>query len=284
MLMSDCRDKITNKLPMLTKTERKVADYVLGDYDNILKYTVADLARNAEVSDAAVVRFCQSVGFRGYQDFKMSVAGDVIPQEKQLDPTLDKGDSPEDICSKNFGAGIRVLQATLDNLDCNDIKLVAERIAEAKELVIFGTGGSQMVAKDAQHKFLKIGKRAVVHGDIDMQLMSASLMDKEDVALCISFSGANRSLLNCIKTAKENGAFTVGIISEIKSPIVRQKLLDVLIYAAHDETIFKSESVSTRFAQLAVIDSIVSMVAFDKYDTSLKSIRSTRSATSHNKV
>ena len=114
--------------------------------------------------------------------------------------------------------------------------------------------------------------------------MSSSLAREGDVALCISFSGGNNSIISCMRNAKNNGAYTVGIISLPKSALVRHKLLDAVIYSAYDKTIFQSESVSTRIAQLAVIDSLVSKVAFMDYEKSLHSIASTRRATSENKI
>lgn len=284
MLKTNCREQIIHKLPLLTKTERKIAEYVLNNYELILRYSVAELAHETGVSDATVVRFCRSVGYLGYQDFKIHLAGDLIPQEQQLNPTITRDDDTQTICRKTFTAEINVLQATLINLDFAVIEKIAEKISRAGQLIILGTGGSQVVAMDAQHKFLKVGIRCFVYEDIDLQLMSSCLVGEGDVVICISFSGGNRNVINCLKYAKDAGAYTVGILSQIKSPIVRQKLLDAVVYSAFDETIFQSESVSTRIAQLAILDSIVSKVAFMEYDRSLDAIQKTRRATSENKV
>lgn len=280
-MVGDCREKIVGKLPQLTSTEAKLAQYILEHYEEVLYYNVSELAKHAHVSDATVVRFCKSVGYRGFTDFKMNAARDLVPVERQFDPILERGDDTETVCRKVFTSEINVLNRTLLGLDMAVMRRVAERIYKAKRLIFFGTGGSHIVAKDAQHKFLKIGVMALAHDDIDLQLMSSALVTKGDVAICISFSGSNYHVINCMKAAKKNGAYCVGVISQVKSPLGR--IVNDVLCSAYDETIFQSESVSTRIAQLAILDAIVNNVAFYDYERFNAAIGRTREATSESK-
>ena len=146
---------------------------------------------------------------------------------------------------------MNVLNRTLASLDTNELKVVAEKIEKAEKIVFFGSGGSLIVAKDAAHKFMKIGIRAFVYEDIDLQLMSSSLMNEKEVAIGISHSGSNRNVIDCIKNAKENGAETIAIVGQGKTPL--SKIADMILYCSSEETMFESESVSTRIAHLAII-------------------------------
>ncbi|MDD3412942.1 MAG: MurR/RpiR family transcriptional regulator [Lachnospiraceae bacterium] len=281
MIAGNCKEKIWGKLPQLTSTEAKVANYVLDHYEAVLQYNVSVLAKKAGVSDATIVRFCRSIGYKGFQDFKMNAARDILPRAKQFDPILEQEDDSETVCNKIFTSEINVLNRTMLGLDMAVINKVVDKIYKARQVVIFGTGGSYIVARDAQHKFLKIGVKTMVYDDIDMQMMASSLMDKNDVAICISFSGSNYLSIECMQKAKSCGAYCVGIISQGKSPM--SKIVNATIYSAYDETLFQSESVSTRIAQLAIIDAIVSNVAFKDYDGAYNAIQLTREATSQNK-
>ena len=127
---------------------------------------------------------------------------------------------------------------------------------------------------------MKIGIRAFVYEDIDLQLMSSSLMNEKEVAIGISHSGSNRNVIDCIKNAKD-GAETIAIVGQGKTPL--SKIADMILYCSSEETMFESESVSTRIAQLAIIDAIVAIVAFDNYEESYTAIQRTRRATSENK-
>ena len=266
----------------MTNTEGKIANYVLEHYDEVLNYNISELAEKAGVSDASVVRFCKNLGYKGYQDFKVNAARDVLPRDKHFNPSLEQGDDTETICKKIFTSEINVLNRTMASMDVASIEKVAEQIWKASRVVIFGSGGSLNVAKDAQHKFMKIGVRAFVYDDMDLQLMVSSLMKPDEVAFGISHSGSNYSLINCMKNAKENGASTVGLVAQGKSPL--SKMVDVPLYCASEATMFRSESVSTRIAQLAMIDSIVAVVAFKDYEESYNAIQRTRKATIGNKL
>lgn len=281
MVGESCKEVIQGKKHRLTNTELKLADYILEHYDEALNYNVTELADSAGVSDASVVRFCKKLGYKGYQDFKVNVAKDVLPRDRHFNPGLEQDDDIETICKKIFLSEVNVLNRTLASLDTNELKVVAEKIEKAEKIVFFGSGGSLIVAKDAAHKFMKIGIRAFVYEDIDLQLMSSSLMSEKEVAIGISYSGSNRNVIDCIKNAKENGAETIAIVGQGKTPL--SKIADMILYCSSEETMFESESVSTRIAQLAIIDAIVAIVAFDNYEESYTAIQRTRRATSENK-
>ncbi|MDD3139459.1 MAG: MurR/RpiR family transcriptional regulator [Lachnospiraceae bacterium] len=281
MIQGNCKEVIRGKIPQLTNTETKVANFILDNYDEVLQCNVSDLAKKADVSDATIVRFCRSVGYKGFQDFKINAAQDILPKAKQFDPILEQEDNTETICKKVFTSEINVMNRTLVGLEIDTIDTIVSKICKSRQIIIFGTGGSYVVAKDAQHKFLKIGIHAMVYDDIDMQLMAASMMTDLDMAICISFSGSNYLMVECIKSAKASGAYCVGIVSQGKSPLT--KVVDATLYSAFDENLFQSESVSTRIAQLAIIDSIVSCVAMRDYDKSYNAIQLAREATSRNK-
>lgn len=281
MVEISCKEKIRGRMHLMTITEMKIADYVLNNYEAVLNNNITELAENSGVSDASVVRFCKGLGYKGYQDFKVNAARDVLPKDKHFNPSLKQSDDDETICKKIFSSEIEVLKRTLSSLDMDTISNIVEIILNAKKIIFFGSGGSLLVGKDAQHKFMKIGISIFVYEDIDMQLMSSSLMKKEDVALCISHSGSNYNVLQCLKNAKENGAKTIALVTQGKTPI--SKSADFVLYTASEETMFRSESVSTRIAQLAVLDTLISIVAFRNYDKSYQAIQETRKSTSQNK-
>lgn len=282
MVGESCKEKIRGRMHLLTNTEMKVATYVLEHYEQVLGLNITELAEEAGVSDASVVRFCRSVGYKGYQDFKVNAARDVLPREKHFNPSLEKDDDVETICKKIFTSEVNVLNHTLAGLDIDVMKEIADCIRKAEKLVFFGTGGSMLVARDAQHKFMKIGIRAMVYEDMDLQLMVSSLMGEGEVAFGISHSGSNYRVMNCLKNAKDNGAGTIALVGRGRTPI--SKMADMALYAASEETMFRSESVSTRIAQLAIIDALVAIIAFDDYENSYNAIQKTRKSTSEYKL
>ena len=91
LLEGGCKQKIMGRKHLLTNTEMKVATYVLDHYEEILNYNITELAENAGVSDASVVRFCKNIGYKGYQEFKVNAAKDVLPSVKHFNPEFVRG-------------------------------------------------------------------------------------------------------------------------------------------------------------------------------------------------
>lgn len=272
---------IQSKLKSLTGSEKKVADYVLNNYMKVLDYTVTELAEKAGVSDATVVRFCRSAGYKGYQELKINLAQDAIVPYKHLNNSLEEQDTPEQIVTKVLRSEMDTLEETIHILDMEELEQAARVIKNAERVVFFGAGGSIMVAHDAMHKFLKIGIHCIVEEDADVQAMESGLLREGDVAIAISHSGTNKSVLECLRNAKANGAVTVGLTTYGKSPMQRQ--CDYVLMTSTKETVFKSESVTARIAQLAVIDSLVAVISFMDYDKAYGAIQKTRNATASNK-
>ena len=276
-----CLVSIQSKIKLLTGSEKKVADYVLENYMEVLDYTVTELAEKAKVSDATVVRFCRSVGYKGYQDLKINLAQDAIVPYKHLNTSLEKEDTPSQIARKVIRSEIETFEETVNILNMRELELAAKAIIEAKRVVFFGAGGSLMVAMDAMHKFLKIGIRCTVQMDVDVQAMESALLEQGDVAIGISHSGTNRNLMDCLRNARENGAVTIGLTTYGKSPMLKQ--CDYILMTSTKETMFKSESVTARIAQLSVIDSLVAILSFMDYDKAYQAIQRTRNATAGRK-
>lgn len=281
MLKSSCLMNIQSKIKLLTGSEKKVAKYVLENYMKVLDYTVTELSEKADVSDATVVRFCRSVGYKGYQDLKINLAQDAIMPYKHLNTSLEERDTPEQIALKVIRSEIETLEETINILDMKELELAARAIQKARRVVFFGSGGSIMVAEDAMHKFLKIGIQCTVQMDTDVQVMESVLLGPEDVAVGISHSGTTRNVIECLKNARANGATTIGLTTYGKSPILKQ--CDHVLMTSTKETVFRSESVTARIAQLSVIDSLVAIISFMDYEKSYEAIQRTRTATSRRK-
>lgn len=277
-----CLLKIQSRRKFLTAGESKVADYVIENYNDIVDLNVTELADKANSSDATVVRFCKNIGYKGYQDFKINLARAVMASPyKHINPELEPEDKIADIVKKVFNSEVSVLQETLNLMNYSDMEKAADFILNAAHVELYGCGASSIIGKDIQHKFLKIGIKCFVNSDNDIQAMAASLLSKGDVAIGISHSGANKDVVHCMKLAKEFGATTIALTAQYKSPL--SKCCDIVLMTAAKQTAFKSESLSVRIAQLAVMDSLMTSIAFKNYEKSYEAIQRTRNATATRK-
>ncbi len=273
---------IKSKLDSFTKSEKKIAEYILEHHNDVLDATITELSEKINTSDASIARFCKTLGCKGYQDFKIRLAKEILPKYKQLNIEIERNDTPEIICQKIFNCEIATLNENLEMLDVDILKKAAEHIKKARQIEIFGSGGSFIIGEDIKHKFLKIGIRCSVINDVDMQSMAASLLTKDDIVIGISHSGDTKSIFNCLNIAKKNGAFIILLTATAKSPM--SKIANIVIPVISKETMFKSESNAARIAELVIMDSILAiLVSDDNYKNYYRNIQRTRAATSENK-
>ena len=284
--MSDtkgCKERLIEKRDgeRTKKAERKIAEYFLKNFEKTLHSTLLELAEEIGVSDASIVRFCKSIGYVGFQEYKINAALESVPAPKLYNSSLTAQDSPAEICNKIFSIENSALQQTSAETNADVLQEAAACLLLADRVLIAGTGGSSIVAKDLQHKLLKIGVFSVVNEDKDLQLMTASLLRKGDVLLAISSSGSNRHTARVAEIARKNGARVISLTSKTKNLLEEQA--DLSLYTVSEKTIFESESFSVRLAQLAVLDCLVAIMAFRDYDRSLEAMRATRLSTSYEK-
>ncbi|MBT2654828.1 MurR/RpiR family transcriptional regulator [Bacillus sp. ISL-18] len=281
-MVQNCLGKIRSYYARLSEKEKKVADYILENPDKIIHNTINEVAEDLQVADATVFRFCKRIGFKGYQAMKIALASEIIEPIQQIHEEINENDNEKTVADKIFHSNIRTLENTLQILDETSIQKAVGLLMKAKRVEFYGTGGSNVVAMDAFHKFVRTGIKAFAFIDTHFQLMSASQLGENDVAVVISHSGTNKDTLNVLKTAKKNGAKTIGITSYPKSPICQYS--DVALFTSSEETEYRSEALSSRIAQLSLIDALYVNIMILNKEKAKHSLGKVREAISDTRI
>jgi len=261
----------------LRAAEQRVADFMLRHPDELIYLTVTELAERTNTSESTVVRLCQKIGYKGYQEFKIVLARDLVGPTREIHSSIEPGDDLTTIKTKVFQANAQALRDTIEVLDDEQLGRAVDALAGARRLEIYGVGGSGPLALDAYHKFLKLGLRSIALSDGDLMAMSSSLLRADDVALGISHTGASRDVTDALGRAKASGATTICITHRPSSPIT--KVSDIVLVTAAQQTAFRSDASSSRIAQLTIIDTLYVGVAHKNHDRALEMIERTRQAT-----
>lgn len=246
--------KIRSYYARLSDKEKKIADYILQNPKHIIHSTITEVAEDLNVADATVFRFCKRIGFKGYQALKIALASDIMTPIQQIHEEISEKDDEITIANKIFQSNIRTLENTSQILDRNSIKTAVDFLLNANRVEIYGLGGSSVIAMDAFHKFIRTGLKVNTKTDSHFQLMSASQLTKEDVAIIISHSGSNKDIIRILQVAKEAGAKTIGITGFPKSALSQN--VDVSLYTSSEETDYRPEALASRIAQLSIIDAL----------------------------
>ncbi|MBQ9283718.1 MAG: MurR/RpiR family transcriptional regulator [Acidaminococcaceae bacterium] len=94
----------------LTKSEQKLADFILKNPSDVMHMTMSELADATVSADATVFRFCQKLGFSGFQGLKQALAGDLFSPAESLSQEVNADDTPQEITGKVFQNMVEALQ------------------------------------------------------------------------------------------------------------------------------------------------------------------------------
>ncbi len=242
----------------LSKSEDKVADFVLSEPDTVVQASIQSLAKSCGVSEPTVVRFCKAIGCSGYHDFKMKLARSRASQEKYFFRDVAADDSSKVLSEKLIDSAIASIQNVRNQLDHSAVDQAIELYCNAERAEFYGSGGSAVVAEDAQLKFFRLGKPAISYADPHIQLASAALLDKNSLAIAISYTGRNKDMLDAVALVKEAGAPVV-TVTRTGSPLALMSEVNLNVDVAEDSDVFSP--LKSRLAQMMVLDILAVGVA-----------------------
>lgn len=197
----------------LTRQGRRIADFIKTSPVKTLSLTVKALGEASGTSAASVVRFCQKLGYKSMEELKIHIAGSLNSAEMSmpLENMASRGGGVNDLGRMLFCDTSKALQGTLDLLDCGELKKTVALLKKARTIYIFGVGASSLAAMDLSHKLNRIGKACVYLLDSHSNLEFASVADKRDAVIAISYSGETKEVYLAAKWAKSNGVPVVSI-------------------------------------------------------------------------
>lgn len=260
--------RIRSSLPGLYTAEQRVAEAILADPEAVLTSSVTELASRAGASEATVVRFCRSLGYKGYQDFKISLARDLVSPVKSLHEELEEGDEPSEVAKKVFRTHIQALEETLAVTDEEVFSRAVELLAGARHIFFIGVGTSAPNVLDAHNKFFRLGFDTSSQTDSHLQVMQAALLGPADVVVAVSHSGQTRDPIETVRVAKSKGARAIAITNAALSPLA--KLCDLTLVTASRETRFRMEALASRIAQTTILNALFMACALADLERTLR--------------
>lgn len=244
-------DSIQTQLDSLSKSERKVALVVLAHPEATVAENITALAKSAQVSEPTVVRFCRSLGYDGWHEFKLKLAQNLALAMPGATESPAQDDLAADLISKICSRSINTLLDLRNHLKPDTIQRALDILVLSNKIEFYGQGSSGIVAADAQHKFFRSGVPTVAYADPHIHSIAATLLKEGDTVVAISQRGNSTSLLRSVELARKGGA---SIIALAPSGTPLAALATVLIPIDIIFNIDPYTPISARLAHLVVID------------------------------
>lgn len=255
--MPSVLEKISALYSTLNEAERRVADFVLNHPDEARGCSVIHLSDRSGVSETTVVRFCRSIGFKGYADFKLALVAELAPQRespREVHGDVSAEDDLSQLVQKVLHMDVQAVASTMELLDMAQFERAVEALANARRVAIFGVGSSLPVCMDLQYRLQRCGVNTLFSVDDHMQAINAALLQPGDVGLAVSYSGESRETIDSVELAKEAGAQTICVTSFRRSTLAR--LCDICLVTSAGRTKWLDENITVRLVQLALFDAL----------------------------
>ncbi|WP_323750639.1 transcriptional regulator HexR [Marinobacter sp.] len=254
-------EEIQNRLETLNKSERKVAGAILRDPSAATRYSIAALARAADVSEPTVNRFCRGFSATGFPDFKIRLAQSIATGTPYVGENIKPDDSATEYADKIMLSTIASLDKARQMLNPQSISTVVDYLIQAKQIIFFGMGGSASVALDARHKFFRFNTPVSSYDDALMQRMVAAGAGVGDAIVVISYTGRTRESVESAEIARRNGATVIGITNP-DSPLAEVCTTVLGVTSPEDTEVYMP--MSSRIIHLTVIDILATGVTLKR--------------------
>jgi len=228
------RVKIRERYDHLSRSYRRVADYILSNYYEVSFMTAAQLAAVVNVDTTTVVRFSQRLGYNGYPDLLANIRAQVkneiyasyTPQE--LAP-----DDPAGLFRDRVEQERRNLSQMSVHNPPDHVALIAAMIEQAERILLVAEGYAGSVAEMAAAQLRHRGIAAVaVEHDLVKRASTLLSVDAETLVIGLSATTYSDDVARSLEFARERGAATLGIVGSLASPVNR--VSDQIIYAPTD--------------------------------------------------
>jgi len=242
----------------LRKSEQKVADVVIADPDASVQSSIQVLATRAQVSEPTVIRFCRALDCVGFQQFKLRLAQDLAARGTFFYQDVTARDTSRQLADKLLDGAVASLVQIRNQMNPEALDKAIALYAACERVELYGSGGSAVVAEDAQLKFFRLGKPAIAYSDPHIQQAAAALLDERALVIAVSHSGRSRDILRSIDIARESRASVIAVTAT-RSPLADAADVALNVDVMEDSDIFSP--VKTRLGQMVMLDILAVGVA-----------------------
>jgi DNA-binding MurR/RpiR family transcriptional regulator len=263
------KDTFINELLALkdkaTKSQRKLIDYLKdAKTEEIIYLSITELSEITDVGEATILRFCRALGYKGYQEFKLSLAQGINTDENQT----------EDNFALNIADNMmQTLKLCKNKIKLDEINQAIDIILSSRSRSFFGSGNSYIPALELHYRLLKLGIISNIENSSHLQNIVASIFNSQDCLVLFSISGCTKDDIEIVEIAKQNGVKVITITSYDRSPLA--KMSDVVIQCIKKESPIEGGSMLAKIGQLYIVDVICTGITLRKHEETIENIKKT---------
>ena len=256
---ADILTRIQNEIHAFSKGQKKIASYILTNYDKAAFMTASRLGKTVEVSESTVVRFAVELGYAGYPEMQKTLQELVrnkLTSVQRIEVASDQFGN-QDVVSTVLQADIDTLRKTSETLDRREMNESVELILQAKRIYIIGVRSSTAIADFLNFYFRNIFENVSLVSSTSTSEMFEQMLrvGKGDVVIGISLPRYSSRTVKTMQYAKDCGAATIAITDKPDAPA--GKLADHVLVAKSDMV----SIVDSLVAPMSVVNALIVAVS-----------------------
>lgn len=276
--------RIENMYAHLAPSQKLVASYILSHKNNVVGLTINELAKRSSTSNASIINFCKKIGLKGFREFSILLSAELAKSDNDnLDDKytdINEGDSIDSVIRNVCINNIKAIEDSFLLSDKVKVEDAVNFLSSANRICLFGIGASGFVALDAQHKFMRINMNCVYYQDTHAQLTLAANLSNTDIAIILSWSGETKEMVEAARIAHANGTRVIAITKYGKHAL--HTYSDIVFYLSAPETTIRSGALSSRIAQMNIMDILYICFVTKNYKIVKKYLQRTREEVFYN--
>lgn len=261
-MTADILTCIHNKMNSFSKGQRKIAAYILENYDKAAFQTAGVLGKTVQVSESTVVRFAAELGYDGYPDMQKAMQEMVLTRLTSVQ-RLEVGAkrlAQEDVLSSVLQTDVDLIRATSEQIDKKAFNGAVDALLNAQTIYIVGVRSSSALASFLSYyfKYMFHDVRLITSASDSEVFEQIVRISPQDALIGISFPRYSSAAIQSVEYARSAGAKTIALTDCTSSPL--SEFADFLLAAKSDMV----SLVDSLVAPMSVINALIVAAASKK--------------------
>lgn len=243
-----------------SKGQKRIATYILQNYDKAAFMTASKMGKLVEVSESTVVRFASELGYDGYPSMQRALQEMIRSRLTSTQRIQAAGDMllGQDVLATVMQSDMDKLRMVVDEADRDEFDHVVDCVMQAKHVYILGVRSSSFVAGYLNFYLHLLSENVTLvqsnaAGEIFEQLFR---IGPEDVMIAVSFPRYSRVTVNTVKFARDRGATIIAITDNELSPLYQ--MADTALLAPSEMISF----VDSMVAPLSMVNALLVNIGY----------------------
>jgi len=207
----------------MSANQKKIANYLLQNYDQAAFFTAAQLGEALNVSESTVIRFAVFLAYDGYPQLNRALQDmlkNKISTVERLQLSAEKSNQ-NILLQKVFSTDIQNIRRTMEEISAHDFQKAVEEIIRAKRIYIISARSAISLGHFLYFYLQLLLKKCVFLNDRQLFFEELSNVKPKDLVIAISFPRYSKHTVEGLKLASEKGAQTLSITDSVTSPLAR---------------------------------------------------------------